>query len=87
MMQKSVDEGSLRMSVCGMNNNAGGLVNDDDIFVLEKDIERYCLRLSRDCLRFGDGNINDIRAPDSLRWFWEYAVEPDATLVDELFQV
>ncbi len=47
MAEQGIDERAAWMPVRGMDHHAGGLVDDDEMFILKRDIERdgFCARL------------------------------------------
>lgn len=53
VMEKGIDEGAVGISCGGVDDEAGGFVEDEDVFVLKKDIERDVLS--------DDGDGDDLR--------------------------
>ena len=45
MVKEGIHQGAVRISRCGVDDHAGGLVKDHEVRVLEKNIERDFLRL------------------------------------------
>ena len=83
MMQQGVDERVFLVPGGRMHDEAGGLVDDEQRFVLEQDIERYLLRLRLGRSRFGKGDFNRVAGARNMRSLGGLAVDPDVALFDE----
>ncbi len=84
MMEQCVDEGAVGISGSGMDDHAVGFVEDDKVFVFEKDIERDVLWAGDvwNCLGDDDGNF--IARMDAVTGFGGFAVEQDKLLANEI---
>ena len=56
MGEQGVDQRAVRIAGCGMDDEAGGLVDHDDGVILEQNIERHCLRFRFRRFRRGQGD-------------------------------
>jgi hypothetical protein len=61
MADQGVDEGAVRVSWCGMHNQPFGLVDDDQMFILEADLQRHWLG-DRDRVAILGQNYDEILA-------------------------
>lgn len=84
VMEEGVDESSVGISGCGMDDHAVRFVQDNEMFVFEQDIEWDVLWAGniRNRLRYDDGNF--IPRQDAVAGFGGFAVEQDELLADEL---
>jgi hypothetical protein len=67
MAQQGVDEGAVRVSRSGMDNHARRLVDNDQMFILEADIERNRLRYRRRILNIRYNYDKILVAPNAQR--------------------
>ena len=68
MMEQGVDQRSGPVARGGMNHHAGGLVDDDQMIVLEQDIQRDMPRAGGSVFRLGNDQNPFIAAFEV--WFW-----------------
>lgn len=87
MVEEAVGEGSLAVARAGMDDEAGGLVEDEEEFVLEQNPERHFLGGER---RGGGflGNFQDhgVAIAQNERGFGGIAVHQRAAVADESLQ-
>ncbi len=69
-----------------MDHQAGRLIDDNQIVIFEKNVERYCLRLIVDLFRRRLGQPDFISAPDEIARPRRCAIEPDETAPNQLLQ-
>ncbi len=62
MRQQGVDKGAVRIAGGRMDDKAGGLVDDKQMCILERDRERQSLRLEPRILRIGEGHDETLAA-------------------------
>ena len=86
MMEQSVNQCLAGMTSSGMNHQAGRLVQDDQIVVLKKDIERNLFRSKngRAWRRFIQ--FDDIAFPDRLARSRRRSIQPNESVGDQLLQ-
>ncbi len=64
---QGIDKGPVRVAGGGMDDEPGGLVDDNQMCILETDIERHRLRRRRGILSIGDGHDKILARPDPQR--------------------
>ena len=64
--EERVHQRVLLMAGAGMNNESGGLVQDEEIVVFEKNVEVHRLRLRVDLRNFGFPHFNDRTRADGI---------------------
>ena len=83
MVEQGVDERMLFVPGGWMHDDAGGFVQNEQIVVLEKDIERDFLRLGCGGCRFRPNNLNLFRGARGVIGLGGFAVHGDVTFVDQ----
>src|SRR2546428_10872015 len=85
-MQQRVDERVLFVTGAGMNNQAVRLVDDNEIVVFEKDVERDRFRLIVDLLRRGFGQFDFVAAAHEIARPRRGAIASHESAPDQLLQ-
>jgi hypothetical protein len=86
MGKQGVDQGVARVARGGMDYEAGRLVDDQEVGVLEEDVERDILGLEERRLRGRFGNGDRISGADFVARFGGLSAEGDMALPDESLQ-
>ena len=84
MRKQRVDQGVFAISRPGMNDEPGRLIEDEEIVVFEKYLERDCFRLLRLDLhdRWLD-QLDLIIGSNQLAWSGRFSIESDRTVTDQ----
>src|ERR1035437_9228442 len=86
MMQQRVDERVFFVAGGGMHDESGGLVDDEQRFVLEKKIERNLLRLRLSGPGFRPMDFDFVAGVRMMRGFDDLAVDANVAFLDEPLQ-
>jgi len=86
MMQQGIDQGAVRVSSSGVDDEARGFVQDEDVFVFEKDLQGDVL--GDDCHGggLGDGEGDGIAGLQGDAGLGRAAIERDVTVANEVLQ-
>lgn len=84
MGDQGIDEGAVRVAGGRMDDEAGGLVDDNQMCILETDIECQRLRRRRGILSVGDEHDKILARPDPQRRIARYGSVPhDKPMLDQ----
>ena len=83
VVEQGVNEGAVRISRCGVDDHAGGFVEDHEVVVLEQDFERDFLRLIVEGDGFGEDDGDFVAQLDPVARLGGVAVDLDELLADE----
>ncbi len=87
MGDQRVDESAVGISGGGMDDEACGLVDDDQMCILKADVERQRLRRRHRILDIGEQHEEILARPHPLRGVARRrAVAHDAALLDQAFE-
>lgn len=75
MRKKGVDQGAVRVSGARMNDQAGRLVQDEQVVVLEENVECDRFRLGVDLFDLGFAEFNDVAGPNLIARFGGLAIQ------------
>ena len=83
MVEQGVDERAVRISGCGVDDHAGGFVENYEVIVFKQNVERDVLRsgIERHGLGNGDGDL--IAGFHGIPGFGGLPVDDDELLADE----
>lgn len=81
--EECVYQGMGLMSRARVHDDAGRLVEDEEIVVLEKDVEVYLFRLRFDLLEFWFPQLHDVAGADQIAWPGSFAIEADESFADQ----
>jgi len=84
MMDQCIDQRAGPIAGGGMNDQPGGLGDDDDIVVLVEHVQRNILAQRRRVFRLGQGDLVDIAGANlALGVGHRRAVEPNGAVLDQ----
>jgi hypothetical protein len=86
MMQQRVDERVFPVPGAGMNDQTGGFIDYDEIVILEKNVERDCLREIVDLLDRWLGQLDRVTGTDEITRPRGFAIESNKSASNELLQ-
>ena len=85
-MQQGVDQGVLLMTGARVHDQTGGFIDDDQIGIFKKNVERDGFRLIVDLLRWGLDQFDFISAPDEIARPRPCPVQRHGTVANQLLQ-
>ena len=85
-MKEGVDEGAVGVACGGMDNHAMSFVEDDEVFVFVKDIERDILWNEFEGDGLGDGDTNNVTWVEGLLRLGGAVVDENMAFLDEGLQ-
>lgn len=87
MVQQCIDQCSIKVACRGVDNQAGGLLDNQEMFVLENDVERNVLWLIVRGLDLGHGNANFLLSTNlGGRIADRFALRFDGSAANEILQ-
>src|SRR5438552_9197210 len=84
VVQQRVDQSMFALTCPGVNGEAGGFVDNDDVTVFEEYLERNRLRLDIDFHGRWLPQINFVAASDNLPRSGGLLIEPNESAADQL---
>ena len=87
VVKKAVGEGAFSVACAGMDDEAGGFVENEEVFILEKNAQRHCLGgEGRGGGFLGDFQNHGVPFAQNERGFGGIAVHERTTVADETLQ-
>ena len=87
VVEESIDQRARIIAGCGMNNQTGRFIDNENRFILENDIQRdrFRHRPHRRWRRYLE--LDAVPGSKSCAGFWDYSVQFHALAVDKFFQM
>jgi hypothetical protein len=86
MVEEGIDEGAVGIASGGVDDEAGGFVEDEDVFVLEEHVERDVLGDDGDGDDFGDGEGDLVSALEGGAGLGGASVQGDVPVFDQVLE-